>query len=164
MPLKPALSFLAFLGILELTPWPLSQFVLPSMVTPMMLWMVIAASEARQTMECDKWFQGRGLACHTRVSQKHFYLTACWSLMVAVPAAPPPHGLRASSASQPARSQFSPLPRRSPCIFIFFFLHAEDAHSLAPHIPEATVDLNSQFLVLSSVGLFSDHCILWGSL
>lgn len=84
----------------------------------------------RQTMECGKWLQGRGLACHTRVLQKHFCLAACWSLTVAVPAAlPPPHGPCVSSPAQPARSLFSPLPRRSPFIFMFF-LHVGDVHGL----------------------------------
>lgn len=53
-----------------------------------------------------------------------------WSLTVAVPAAlPPPHGPSVSSPAQPTRSLFSPLPRRSPFIFMFF-LHAGDVHGL----------------------------------
>lgn len=164
MPLKPALSFPAFLGILEFTPWPLSQLVLPNMVTPVGLWMVISASEAQTDRGVWQVTSGKRFGLpHSGFAETLLLGCLLEPHSSCSSRTPSSCGLRASSAAQPARSQFSPLPRRSPCIFIFF-LYAEDVQGLAAHIPEGTVDLNSQFLVLSSVGLFSDRCILWGSL
>lgn len=165
MPLKPALSFPAFLGVLELTPWPLSQLVLPNMVTPMMLWMVISASEAQTDRGVRQVTSGKRLG----LPHSGFGETLLLGCLLK------PHG---SCSSHTAPSSWPPcvfcssaskkpvftLAQEESLHFYFFFLHAEDVHSLAPHIPEATVDLNSQFLVLSSVGLFSDRFILWGSL
>lgn len=163
MPLKSALSFLAFLGILELTPWPLSQLVLPNIVSPMGLWMVISASEAQTDRGVWQVTSGKRLGLpHWGFTETPLlgclleYHGSCSSH-----AAPSSWPLCVFCSSASKKPVFTLASEES---FHFFFLHAGDVHGLAAHIPEATVDLNSQFLVFSSVGLFSDPCILWGSL
>lgn len=156
-------SFFFFL-FFELTPWPLSQLVLPNIVTPMGLWMVVSASEAQTDHGVWQVTSGKRLG----LPHSGFAETLLLGCLLE------PHG---SCSSRTAPSSwplcvFSSSASKKPVFTLaqeesfhfYVFLTCWGCSRLAVHIPEATVDLNSQFLVLCSAGLFSDRCILWGSL
>lgn len=115
------------------------------------------ASEAQTDSGVWQVISGKRLGLPHSVSQKHFYSAACWSLTVAVPAAlTPPHGLCVFSSSASKKPVFTLAQMES--LHFYFLLTFWGCSRLSSTYP--TVDVNSQFPVLSSVGLFSDRCIL----